>query len=567
MPERPRMLILDDTGRSATDLARHPGDWDAVQADSLPHLLALMSDGPFGGYLIAPNIPGLREQVGRFAQAEQILESLDIGVTILDDAGTITWANAAFRTWCGASPIGQNWLESLGRPQIREGDPSPMSTAESGQSARSRLYTSRNSYLALHLAPLPGTTGRAGYFAQFRDITRRVMQQQKLDALHKAGSSLAGLDPEQLDQMSVEQRIKLLKMNLKRAVHEVLDYNVMEIRLLNRRTGRLEPLVAEGMTSVAEARELYAMMEGNGVTGFVAATGQSYLCRDTSTDPHYITGAEGALSSMTVPILYDDVVIGTFNVESPVVNAFGPDELQFAELFAREIAQSLHTLELLTAQKICAASESIKAVNRGIALPVDNILTAASEVLGNYLGLDRPIADNLRVILEQARTIKANIQKVGDHLAPEGGTSAIDGLSSSTLRGKRVLVIDSEQEMRESAHAVLEKLGCEVETAPTATAGLLLARESQYYAVILDVTPPDMKGFDAYMKLREAQPRARMIMMAGFGYDGGHNLVKAKQAGLKFVLFKPFLVNQLVEALEGPEPAARPPVAEIVIAS
>jgi len=43
-------------------------------------------------------------------------------------------------------------------------------------------------------------------------------------------------------------------------------------------------------------------------------------------------------------------------------------------------------------------------------------------------------------------------------------------------------------------------------------------------------------------------------MMAEFGYDGDHTLVKCRQAGLKFVLFKPFLVNQLVNALEGPEP-------------
>jgi len=56
-------------------------------------------------------------------------------------------------------------------------------------------------------------------------------------------------------------------------------------------------------------------------------------------------------------------------------------------------------------------------------------------------------------------------------------------------------------------------------------------------------------------------------MMAGFGYDGGHNLVKARQAGLKFVLFKPFLVNQLVTAIDGPEPPCRPMPQEVGVAS
>ena len=31
---------------------------------------------------------------------------------------------------------------------------------------------------------------------------------------------------------------------------------------------------------------------------------------------------------MTVPIVYQDEVIGTFNVESPEPNAFGPEDLR-----------------------------------------------------------------------------------------------------------------------------------------------------------------------------------------------------------------------------------------------
>ena len=85
------------------------------------------------------------------------------------------------------------------------------------------------------------------------------------------------------------------------------------------------------------------------MTGFVAATGESYLCPDTANDPHYIAGAAGARSSMTVPLKFHDEVIGTLNVESPRVNGFGPDDLQFTELFSKEIAASLHTLDLLSA--------------------------------------------------------------------------------------------------------------------------------------------------------------------------------------------------------------------------
>src|SRR5262249_10790068 len=187
-----------------------------------------------------------------------------------------------------------------------------------------------------------------------------------------------------------------------------------------------------GMTEEAQHRVLHAKEVGNGVTGYVAATGKSYLCRDTANDPHYIRGAEGARSSMTVPLVIHDQVIGTFNVESPVPNAFGPAELQFAELFGREIAQAMFTLELLMAQKNCAASQSLKAVNREIALPVDSILTASTAVLANYLGLPPEMADHLRRIIGQARQIKQNIQKVGDHMVP-AVTTDICGMASNRL--------------------------------------------------------------------------------------------------------------------------------------
>lgn len=68
-------------------------------------------------------------------------------------------------------------------------------------------------------------------------------------------------------------------------------------------------------SSEAAERELYALPTDNGVTGYVAATGNSYLCRDTSHDPLYLTGIDNASSSLTVPIKRHDRVLGTFNVE------------------------------------------------------------------------------------------------------------------------------------------------------------------------------------------------------------------------------------------------------------
>src|SRR5213076_2179889 len=117
-----------------------------------------------------------------------------------------------------------------------------------------------------------------------------VHQQQKLDALHQADRELAALNAGQTADVSPEERVEVLKHNIRRLTHDLLHYDVIEVRLLDPRTRELRPLLAEGMTAEAAQRILYARPEGNGVTGYVAATGKSYVCADTAHDPHYIEG-------------------------------------------------------------------------------------------------------------------------------------------------------------------------------------------------------------------------------------------------------------------------------------
>ena len=134
-----------------------------------------------------------------------------------------------------------------------------------------------------------------------RDVTNEMLQQQKLAAIHQAGVELADLSPEEVFQMTVEQRIELLKSNILHYTKDLLHFEVVEVRLLDQKTGRLEPLLAEGMSPEAAARELYAQPQNNGVTGFVAATGKSYLCEDTTEDPLYLEGAKGPKARSRCP--------------------------------------------------------------------------------------------------------------------------------------------------------------------------------------------------------------------------------------------------------------------------
>jgi DNA-binding NtrC family response regulator len=86
-----------------------------------------------------------------------------------------------------------------------------------------------------------------------------------------------------------------------------------------------------------------------------------------------------------------------------------------------------------------------------------------------------------------------------------------------------------------------------------------MARLGTYDAILVDIRLPDVSGYEMFQRLRQSQPQARVILMTAYGYDPSHAIVKARQEGLLFVLFKPFRVDQLFDALERPtEPDAQP---------
>ena len=512
-----------------------PGGFDAVIAE--PALLAKLLDETRRNALL--------------------LSFADRALAVLDPPGQVTWCNAVLTEWCGAAPLGRPLFAALGARIVATDTADPLESVRGGQPVTVRLHRLEEAvaeYVEVHFQPIRGPNGSVSQIlALCRDVSAEVDQQRKLDALHRAGREMADLDVSQLSEMSEPERVALLKHNLRRYIHDLLHYDTIEVRLLDRRTGELKPLLEDGMTREAAGRTLFARPEKNGVTGFVAHTGRSYLCPDASADPHYLLGADDTLSSMTVPLIYGDEVVGTLNVESPRLNAFGVHDLQFTELFSREIASALHTLDLLSAQQSCAVSQSIDQVSREIALPVDDVLASAAVLLGKFHALDPEVTQHLRRIVANARLVKDCVRKVGQQaLANEPAGEP------QPLHGKRILLIEQDERMRKSAHLLLERLGAESESAATAAEALAMLADSSYDAVFTEVRPQDLSGYETFRRIREMRPGVRIAMTTGYGYDAAHSLVKARMDGLRHVLFKPFKQDQVVSAVLAPVAAPVP---------
>ncbi len=554
MTTKPKILLVCNSREDAAQLlSRTAESGEAVVATNPLRALAQLSREQFAGVYVSSEYLQETLQLGRLLQNEQILEGMPDGVALLDSDNTIVWCNPRLCEWSNCEKIvGSNFYSVLGSPEILGPDFCPFHTAlATGQATSSTLRSGENRYYHVHAAPVREAGESPKHLiVSVRDVTGEVHQQQKMAAIHQAGMELADLAPTEIAHMAVQDRIELLKSNILHFTRDLLHFDVVEIRLLDQKTGKLESLLTTGMNAEGAARDLFAEPQNNGVTGFVAATGKSYLCEDTTEDPLYLPGAVGAKSSLTVPLILHDEVIGTFNVESPEPRAFTESDLQFLEIFCRDVASALNTLELLVAEKATAAAESVEAIHSAVALPVDVILNDAVCVMERYIGHEPGVVERLQRILRNARDIKQVIQKVGQKMAPAQALPATMQVEERpALRGRRILVADADQNVRVAAHNLLERYGCVVETAHDGAEALYMVRapaESEYDVLISDVRLPDMTGFEFYLKLQEVMESPPLILMTGFGWDPGHSIVKARQAGLQAVLYKPFRLDQLL---------------------
>lgn len=113
-----------------------------------------------------------------------------------------------------------------------------------------------------------------------------------------------------------------------------------------------------------------------------------------------------------------------------------------------------------------------------------------------------------------------------------------------------VLVIDDEAVIRKTMRHQLERLGYDVLLAENGQEGVELYRESadRVLAVILDMVMPVMDGKEAFHKIREINPDARIIICSG--YTGNASITELKECGLCAFLAKPFRREKLATLLQ-----------------
>ncbi|MBC7834081.1 MAG: response regulator [Phycisphaerales bacterium] len=540
-------------------------------------------------------VPAERELLGR--QSAAILEALGEGACLADSEGRVLWANHRFlqldeqtrarvESVCRraghrfgdhvtghgggagahhagavkfeiASPDGNRFFEVVVSPVgsvLASGDPM-LGESRSGMAPSAHPPWHADRVVAI-----------------VWDVTALRRVQHKLEAVDRAGRELVRLDADLIRRMHIGERLKVLEQKIVKFAHDLLHFDHFTIRLLDERTGKLELVMATGLPAEALEIELYANREGSGISGYVAATGRSYLCPDVTQDRRYIMGLGGARSSLTIPLLLHDKVIGILNVESERPNAFTEEDRQFAEMFSTHVALALHILDLLVVER-CATGETVTGTVQGeLSEPLQDIIKEA-DWLKSAAGTDIELRRHIDRILADVDAIRRRVKEAAS--GPQNILGAekalIDLAIDPQMVGRNVLVADDEPKIRQIIRDVLGGRGCRVTVCDNGGAAIAQLESTidqpegrRFDLVISDIKMPDRNGFEVFSAAKRIDPSLPVILMTGFGYDPHHSIVRASQEGLQCVLFKPFQMERLIEEVrKALAPGATPCVAEV----
>jgi two-component system, sensor histidine kinase SagS len=322
-------------------------------------------------------------------------------------------------------------------------------------------------------------------------------------------------------------------------------------------------VIAQGLPAEALNVELYAESEGNGISGYVAASGRSYICPDTERDPRYVQGLDQAKSSLTVPLSLHDRVIGIFNVESHRRAAFTEDDRQFAEIFARYVAIALNILDLMVVERAGVAHTVADNACAEAAGPLNDIASDANALLemDEFIGREA-LRGKLRQILDNVKLIQDSLHQVARGPSTIIGAAEVEEDDDDpVLGGARLLVADDDANIRTTIADVFRKFHVDVTVAENGAEAIAhVERDGCAFDLVLsDIHMPDKTGYDVFAAARRHNAAVPVILMTGFGYDPHHSIVRASQEGLQAVLYKPFKVAQLLEevrkALQSRTPA------------
>jgi DNA-binding NtrC family response regulator len=108
----------------------------------------------------------------------------------------------------------------------------------------------------------------------------------------------------------------------------------------------------------------------------------------------------------------------------------------------------------------------------------------------------------------------------------------------------KILVVDDDENIRNTLKAILEDEGYGVDTAVTGGEAIQKTQKATYNVALLDIRLPDMEGVELLKLIKDTVPRTRKIMLTG--YPSMKNAIAALNKNADAYLIKPIDIENLL---------------------
>lgn len=170
-----------------------------------------------------------------------------------------------------------------------------------------------------------GVSFALDYALLYQEIERRALEKEVL--LDITRSLAAPFD--------LEEVIEAIMQSLR----QVVDYDAAAVYLVDRATRSLEIVSESGYPEGSE--EAFGLQIGQGIVGWVAKTGEPVIVPDVRSDPRYVTARPETRSELAAPMVVEGQLVGVFNLESDLHDAYHEGHLELLSAFASQAAVAL----------------------------------------------------------------------------------------------------------------------------------------------------------------------------------------------------------------------------------
>ncbi|MBN2003882.1 MAG: GAF domain-containing protein [Anaerolineae bacterium] len=173
-------------------------------------------------------------------------------------------------------------------------------------------------------------------------------------------------------------------------VRDAFGYQLISIHLINDETGVLERVAHLGAGDIFPL-DFRVYTGQKGIIPWVAEHKQTLVVPDVLLDERYVSASPAIRSELAIPLLSGDELLGVFNLESDVVNAFDEGDVRLMESLAHQITVALVNVRLF---------ESVRKQANELALMADNLAEEKSKLDA----ILRNLADGL-IVADPSRTV------------------------------------------------------------------------------------------------------------------------------------------------------------------